>query len=372
MVYQRRDFLPFSAESLRVRANLEQSYVAWVEARRSASALPVSMYWVSKGDADYLHVKENSQHSGTSLGRRSPLLEQQIQQYQDEKMRAKERIHALDNQVSERAGLYRRLRLPSIPDRQAEILRKLDIEGMLGVDLMVVGTNAFIAYELAAGVRFPTGNEETEDFDMAWCRGTKASLLQYGSSQAPRKTLFSALKCLDASYQINPRKPYQAVNQTGYEVELLAAPSTHPLPKNEPFEPMATLIEQEWLLQGMPMSVVVATVRGRACPLYVPDPRWMALHKLWLSEKPQRNPAKKDKDLRQGYVLLDAVRHFLSDIYPLDIDFVCDLPPELQPIFNEWCRTRAFIPADGDNGNNAHNDNEFTDAEALPYPDQDR
>lgn len=346
-MYLKPDFIPFSAESLRIRANLEQSYTAWVDAKRMALDLPTSMYWVSKNDADYLYVKKNSHHGGTSLGLRSPLLEQQFQQYQDEKQRSKERIHALDSQVSERSGLYRRLRLPSIPDRQAEILRKLDIEGLLGNDVMVVGTNAYIAYELAAGARFPTGNEETEDFDMAWCRGTKASLLQNGKTN-PSKSLFSVLKCLDGTYQINSRKPYQAVNQSGYEVELLAAPSAHPLPNHEPFEPMASLIEQEWLLQGMPLSVVVATIRGRACPLYVPDPRWMALHKLWLAEKPQRNPAKKTKDMRQGNVLLDAVRYFLSDIYPLDIDFVFALPPELQPIFNEWCHSRSYITADSE------------------------
>ena len=128
---------------------------------------------------------------------------------------------------------------------------------------------------------------------------------------------------------------------------VLQEPFAHSiLPNHEPFEPMASLIEQEWLLQGMPLSVVVATIRGRACPLYVPDPRWMALHKLWLAEKPQRNPAKKTKDMRQGNVLLDAVRYFLSDIYPLDIDFVFALPPELRPIFNEWCHSRSYIPSD--------------------------
>ena len=31
------------------------------------------------------------------------------------------------------------LRMPTLPDKQAEILRKLDIEGLLGTDLMVVG-----------------------------------------------------------------------------------------------------------------------------------------------------------------------------------------------------------------------------------------
>ena len=255
MEYKRQDFLEYSADSQRVRANLEQSYAAWVETRRALEAMPVSMYWSAKEGTDYLCVKQTSQDNGSSLGRRTPQLEAQYQNHVEAKAHLKERILALDAQLTERAGLYRRLRLPSIPDRQAEILRKLDIEGLLGTDLMVVGTNAFVAYELAAGARFPTGNEETEDFDMAWCRGTKASLLGLGANITGKKTLFAVLKSLDSSYQINPRKPYQAVNKTGYEVELLAAPSTHPLPKFEPFEPMVTLIEQEWLLQGMPLSL---------------------------------------------------------------------------------------------------------------------
>lgn len=348
MVYEKRDFFEFSADSQRVRANLEQSYAAWVDARREADAQPTSMYWSSKDGTDYLYQKKSSQDNGSSLGRRSAQTEESYQHYLDNKARLKERVRAIDAQLTERAGLYRRLRMPSIPDRQAEILRKLDLEGMLGNDLMVVGTNAFVAYEVACGARFPTGNEETEDFDMAWCRGTKASLLHQTAQDVGTegKSLLAVLKSLDSSYQINPRKPYQAINQTGYEVELLAAPSTHPLPKFEPFEPMVTLVEQEWLLMGMPLSAVVATVRGRACPLYVPDPRWMALHKLWLAQKPERNPAKKPKDQRQGDVLLDAVRFFLHDTHPLNIDFALALPEELRPHFNAWCASRHFVPQD--------------------------
>ncbi len=87
---------------------------------------------------------------------------------------------------------------------------------------------------------------------------------------------------------------------SNYGVELLMAPSLVPLPETEVFEPKVSLLEQEWLLRGRPLSVVVATIRQRACPLYVPDPRWMALHKLWLSRKPERNAMKQPKDLRQG------------------------------------------------------------------------
>ena len=239
------------------------------------------------------------------------------------------------------------MRMPTLPDKQAEILRKLDIERLLGTDLMVVGTNAFSAYEWTANAIFPAGNEETLDFALTWCRDTPASLTFAGANPEKKshKTLFGVLKSVDSSYKINPRKPYQALDADGYEVELLAAPSCHPLPKEEAFASMQTLIEQEWLLLGNPVSAVVATERGRACPLTVPDPRFMGLHKLWLADKPERNPVKRDKDRRQGDVLLDAVRHFMQASHPLNVDFLFSVPDDLRPTFDTWCAERRFIPA---------------------------
>ena len=345
MHYLKSDFTPFSSDSQRVTANLEQIYRAWLDARRQLDALPVSMYWATKDEADYLYVKSTSSDNGASIGPRNPDTEKQLAAFTQSKGELKARIQSFDAVIQERAGLYRRLRLPSLPDRQAEILRKLDIEELLGNDLLVVGTNAFVAYELFVGAKLPTGNEETEDFDLAWCRGSKVSLATLlGNQPAKTKTLFSVLKSIDSSYRISPRKPYQAVSSDGYEVELLAAPSTLPLPKNEAFGPMASLIEQQWLLKGIAVSVVVATIRGRAAPLVVPDPRWMALHKLWLADKPERRADKKDKDRRQGNVLLDAARYFLQTSHPLNIDFVLELPEDLRHYFDQWCASSGFVP----------------------------
>lgn len=347
MIYQEADFIEFSTDAQRVTANLEQAYVAWVDARRQLEAMPVSMYWQSKDGVDYLTVKHYSSDSGGSLGRRSPETEALLEDFLANKNRLRDRVKLTDATIAERAALYRRLRLPSIPDQQAEIIRQLDIAGMLGTDLMVVGANAFVAYQAVCGARFPTGNEETEDFDLAWCRGTRASLAPTSAGPLPEhggRSLLGVLRHIDSSYAINKRKPYQAVNAAGYEVELLAAPSAHPLPKGETFEPMASLVEQEWLLEGRPLSAVVATLRGRACPLYVPDPRWMGLHKLWLARKPERNAAQRPKDLRQGEVLLDAVRHFMQASHPLDVDFLMGLPEELRDHFDKWCMERQFVP----------------------------
>jgi hypothetical protein len=351
MIYEKGQYLVFSADAQRTAANLEQAYSFWLDSRQSLQNLPVSMYWVERSGSEYLYAKQNTQDSGTSLGVRSAATEQQLAAYLEEKQALQERVSNADELIATRAGLYRRMRLPSLPDKQAEILRKLDIEGLLGSDLMVVGTNAFSAYEWAANAIFPVGNEETQDFDLTWCRGTRASLVLAGKEASPsveaqpRKTLIHVLKSIDASYAVSKKKPYQAVNKEGYEVELRAAPSCHPLPKEQGFAPMATLVEQEWLLLGRPVSAVVATVRGRACPLTVPDPRFMALHKLWLADKPERNPAKKEKDRRQGHVLLDAVRHFMESSHPLNVDFVFEIPDMLRPTFDAWCAERQFIPA---------------------------
>ncbi|MFT3666531.1 GSU2403 family nucleotidyltransferase fold protein [Piscinibacter sp.] len=344
MSYKRSDFVPFSADSGRVGANLEAAYEQWLDAQQQLATLPVSMYWQRKASGDYLAVKQRSSDPGTTLGPRSDATEARFAEFTQRKAELKQRIADADALIGDRAAQYRALRLPPIPDRQAEILRALDVAELLRNDLLVVGTNAFIAYSLLCNARFPAGVEETEDFDLAWCRGSAVSLARTNAGAPQRSSLMSVLQGVDPTFRLNRKKPYQAVNANHYEVELLMAPSLAPLPKGEAFEPMVSLTEQEWLLEGRPLSVVVATLRQRACPLYVPDPRWMALHKLWLAGKPERNALKKPKDRRQGEVLLSACRYFLADTYPLDIDFVLELPAELRDLFDAWARAGGFDP----------------------------
>lgn len=346
MTYKRSDFIQFSPDADRTVANLATAFENWVDAQRDLDSMPSSLYWQAKGITEYLAIKDRPTSPGTTIGVRSSETEAKLGEHKRTKDALKTRIHQADELIGQRAALCRAIRIPAIPDRQAGILRELDKRELLGNDVMVVGTNAFIAYSIACNARFPTGIEETEDFDLAWCRDSNVSLAHLQGQNVHRPTVMAVLREFDSSFQINKRKPYQAINKDGYEVELLAAPSMAPLPKEEAFEPMVTLLEQEWLLRGRPISIVAPTVRGRACPLYVPDPRWMALHKLWLSKKPERNPSKKPKDARQGDVLLSACRYFTADTYPMDLDFVFDLPPELRDIFSTWAEANNFDPND--------------------------
>lgn len=338
------ELISFSDDALRVSANLAQRHDAWVEAERRLEALPSSMYFARReGGREYLILKRHSRDNGTSFGVRDVDTERRLEEYKEERDGAQRALTQTEAALSEIVAQYRALKLPMAMPLPARILRELDIAGLLGTDFIAVGTNAFAVYQIEAGARFVNSPDETEDFDLAWCRGSGISLAAMSDRNPP---LLDVLRKVDSSFRINPRRPYQALDEKGYEVELLVAPSMfRTRPKDDAFSPMAVFPEQEWLLQGRPVRHVVASRDGRSCPIFAPDPRWMGLHKLWLSEKPERNAAKKPKDRRQGEVLLKAVASRMTSAYPMDIDFVMDLPDELRPLFDEWARANNFTPA---------------------------
>lgn len=343
------NFIPFSDEAKRLAANLAQRHDAFIEVLRREDAIPSSMFFVQKASGDYLVIKRHSKDNGTTIGVRNSESEAKLASYLEERSAVATARSLTEAALIEIIRQYKALKLPRAMPKASRILRELDIAGLLGTDLMLVGTNAFVAYQIEAGCRFEGFADETEDFDLAWCRQSGVSLIS--SSTASRQTaappsLLSVLQKIDRQYRINRAMPYQAIDSEGYEVELLVAPSIYAtLGKDEQFSPMPSLIEQEWLLRGTPVRHVVISRDDKTCPVYAPDPRWMALHKIWLADKPERNANKRDKDRMQGNILLDAIRTHMTISYPLDLDFVLDLPEELIAHFNRWAGHNDFVPA---------------------------
>lgn len=310
---------------------------------RRAHELPATMFFARKGGYEYLTVKGRSSDAGTTEGPRNAETEARLAQYKQQREEADLAVKQTEAVLAELIRQYRALRLPLAMPKPARILRELDRLELLGTDFMLVGSNAFAAYEIEAGCRFGKNLFETEDFDLAWCRGSRLALA--GRSEGSLR-LLQALRGIDSSFRVDKRRPYQALDNTGYPVELLVAPSMfRSFPSDDEFSPLAVSPEQEWLLKGRAVRHVVVDRDNRTCPIFAPDPRWMALHKLWLCTKPERTAAKRPKDLAQGNILLDAVRDRMTVAYPLDVDFVLAPPAELRELFNAWARDRRFTPA---------------------------
>jgi hypothetical protein len=228
--------------------------------------------------------------------------------------------------LKEQGSLYRALRLPMLPTEAGKVLREADRMRFLGDQAMIVGTNALVAYALEANAFIRDAPDATLDFDMA---------LTAIEADAARPTLWKVLKEVDMTYAVNAERPFQARNAKAYEIEILAAPSRIRGQQARDKPRPVPLPEQEWLLKGRAIDRVVGVRDGEAARMVVPDPRWFALQKLWMAEKPERNPQKKPKDRKQGIALLDAVRQTMPH-YPLNAIFFGELPDALKPHFEAW------------------------------------
>lgn len=322
---------PFTDEQLRVAVNLQQHYEVWIEAERSLAVLPYGMQWKTVSGADYLYEITDRRGNGRSLGRRSTETEARYDAYRSEKAALQDRRALSGDKLSETCRLYRALRLPMIASEGAKILREADRRQLLGSHLLVIGTNAMAAYALEAGGRIGDLPDETDDFDLAWS-GADEPLDAPGQPAV----LWSLLKAVDSTYTVNTERSFQARNASAYEVEILAAPSRVDGMRRRRDRPMPIpLPEQEWLLLGRPVTWVVAARDASPAQIVAPDPRWFAVHKLWLADQPKRDPLKRRKDALQGEALLSAAREAMPR-YPLDATFEAGLPGELRPYYEAW------------------------------------
>jgi hypothetical protein len=315
----------FSDEQSRLLVNLRQRYEAWVVNERARAALPYDLRRKTVGEYEYLYQIHDRSGNGKSLGRMDVAREAEFQAYREQKAELKERGALLNTSLAESAALYRALRLPLLSSDAGPILRECDRRDLLGSHLLVVGTNAIAAYMIEANgfIHLP---DETEDFDLAWVASE-----QEDSGQ----TVWQMLKTVDATFTINSERDFQVRNARAYEVELLVAPSRAGTLSDRDQPRPIPLPEQEWLLLGRPVDQVVGCRDGSPARIVAPDPRWFALHKLWMSEQTKRNPLKRPKDRKQGLALLDTVAEAMPH-YPIDEAFEAAIPPDLQAIFENW------------------------------------
>lgn len=326
-------FENFSDEQARTIVNLAQAYQSWIEAERRLRVLPYDLKIREINGTRYLYETADRQGNGKSRGRLDDDKQRTFDRYRAEKADAKDRRDGSRAALEEKSSLYRALRLPLLPSPAGRILREADRRGLLGNEILVVGTNAVGAYSLEANGFIRDAPDETEDFDMALIKE---------QAQDGARPIWDLLKAADGTFTVNTERPFQARNRDAYEVEILVAPSRADgifrtdMPKPVP------LPEQEWLLLGDPVDQVLICRDGTPARLVVPDPRYFALQKLWMAEQPKRNPQKRPKDAKQGMAILDAV-DLAMPRFKLDTNFIATLPPELLPHFHRW-RSHSKAP----------------------------
>ena len=310
----------YSDEQLRAAVNLADAYEAWLPLARREPAYATRLAWKTVGGRQYLYRVRDRQGNATSLGPRSPENTAYYEAYQSDKADLRDRVARLAPQLAEAAAVYRALRLPMIDSYAARLFREFDLRELLGGIVLSVGTTATAAYQLESGARFDDPAHATRDIDLSWVAARSPGV----------PLLWDAIKSIDDTFVVNEERSFQARNRDAREIELLVGLERAGTVGAEPLNPLP-LPEQDWLYRGRPLRRIVCGLDGIPAALVVPDPRWFALHKRWLAEKPTRDALKKPKDLRQAEAVWQALAERMPH-YPIDERLQADLPDELRPI----------------------------------------
>jgi hypothetical protein len=193
--------------------------------------------------------------------------------------------------------------------------------------LVVVGSFALYAYEMAAGVQLRSALLQTEDFDALLYNGPGLNL--QGAIRKPG--LIGILRKVDKTFNLAARRSFRAVNSRGFAVELIRAPAGSekgPLSIGLGRDLIAEQLPGlQWLSVPSLMTQIVIAENGYPVRFVVPDPRVFALHKLWLSLSPIRSPLKQKRDFRQGEAVAQLALDYLN--LPFDDGLLKALPTEL-------------------------------------------
>lgn len=321
-------YMGLTDQQSRLAIDIGQLYEAHSESSRQLAEMKGTLIWKVLRGKTYLFKKLDAKGNGRVIGLRNADTEATLQAARRRKAELKERLASLRARLAEHARLAKALRIGRVPTTTAAVLRVLHRAGLLGRNVIVVGTNALYAYEAAGGVHFDSSVMETGDVDILWEARSRLAL----ASSVRGTGLMGLLRQADRSFEPAGARSFRAANRDGFMVDLLK-----PLPKDVIRDDgrksigagddlfAAETRNLAWLLSAKKFHQTAIARDGFPVPMVAPDPRLFALHKLWLAEQSDREPVKKGRDRAQGNAVLTLLLERLPQ-YPLDPQVLKGLP----------------------------------------------
>jgi hypothetical protein len=298
------DIKELTAEQRRQLIDTQQVYEAWraadEEGRRRFAG---SMRWAERNGSEYL-LRKNGK-TETSLGLRSSETEAAYQAFVKGRADNHERLQGLSDRLDNLAPINVAMGLGRVPTIAARIIRRCDEQGLLGEQLLVLGTNAVYAYEAAAGVQVQSGLVATGDIDLLYDARRHLSLAFDGFRASG---MVGLLQKVDQSFAPVKPRAFRAANRDGYLVDLIR-PEAKDVFKDRRAAALTNLPDDleaasifglDWLINSPKFEAVAIDERGYPVRMAVIDPRAFALHKAWVSAREDRDPVKAMRDMMQA------------------------------------------------------------------------
>jgi hypothetical protein len=203
--------------------------------------------------------------------------------------------------------LVRSFGLPSPPPQIGEIVAALARAGIFRLRSVLVGTVAYQCYSGMLGLRLPKALIQTSDIDIAQFTNVSVAM---GDHTPP---VLQVLKGVDKAFReiphvSDPRLASSYIGKGGLRVDFLTpnegpdtdSPQSLPALQTDA-QPLRFL---DFLIHEPEQAVVL---HGPGIHVRVPAPERYAVHKLIISMRRRAGVAKRDKDLHQVEVLIEAL-----------------------------------------------------------------
>jgi hypothetical protein len=308
-----REFQESQQQTLHRAVEAYQAHLETVEAGRP---LKGGMHWKKVKGREYLYKYRDRYGHGASLGPRSPATEELFQEFGRRRRELTARLEARRRQLAEAARFCRAALIHRVPEPVTRILRRLTPGDLTNTPLVVIDTHALHAFEFAAGV-FIGSSRGSPLFE-----GAAQGLTLAATAPMAPEAFLGLLRQADRSYsnETLPGDGLAAVNQQGFRVRLLRPPAARGPHRMVVRDAPGVTVPAESgdlaALMGAPkFSQVVIGRRGDPVTMVAPDPRALALHKLWLSTHEDRGPVKQARDRCQAAALAELILRYLPQYH---------------------------------------------------------
>lgn len=336
------NFNDLDARSVRERVDMVQIWQAWSDAESLRQhSFAGFLDWEERNGKEYLYSRKRGVVK--SLGPRTPETERIREAFHTGRDENKKRLSRLAEEMDKQAAILRTLDAGRLPPLAAKVLRAIHISAQNST-MRVIGTNALYAYEAMAGIAFNAASTATGDIDLLVDDRNKLKILADDNERIGLSALIQ--RDVDKTFRLRGPRDFRLTNDDGYMVEFVR-PEPRPIYREMPgaaplvegdIEP-APIVGLHWLVNVPVVETVVIDARGYPAPMRVPDPRFWAAHKLWLSQREDRDSSKKVRDVQQAKILLDVISSKLQHL-AFDDEFRKVLPGALWPLLKEELERR--------------------------------
>lgn len=308
------DLLELDENQLRELVNAQGIWRAFTQARREAKEVRGSMTWKSVGEGTYL-IRHSASGAQKSLGPMDDRTKAMYDTFAQRKGPAEERLKALKARLEEQRKLNRVYRVGRVPNVVVRTLAALDAAD-LADKFMVIGTHAIYAYETAAGVRVASNAMATRDLDLLFDANQRLAFATTLERSGAR-SLIGVLKKADPSFRVMPDQLQTAVNDDGFEVDIVrrkaAAGDPHPMRMSDEEDDFwAVQIDSgDQIATGRKFEHLVVAANGEMATMNTIHPLVFVRLKMQLSVKPDRDPLKVPKDRLQAQVVQELWDKYL-------------------------------------------------------------